>query len=152
MRLADPSGLSEKRALACRTITAAMMANPDMVAGPERFDTRLMEVGNGHIFCKGGAEGYQGIGVLPGKDGTPALGIAFKISDGDAKSRARPAVAIEVLHQLGVLSGDDLHALADYGPRSTVYNWRKLVVGEGYPTFTLALDDVPLSGNSVSKN
>ncbi|MBN2503651.1 MAG: asparaginase [Anaerolineales bacterium] len=136
--LADSSRLSEKRALACRTITAAMMDNPDMVAGPERFDTRLMEVGNGRIFCKGGAEGYQGIGVLPGNTGAPALGIAFKISDGDAKSRARPAVAIEILHQLSVLTGDDLHALADYGPRITVYNWRKLVVGKGYPVFTLS--------------
>jgi hypothetical protein len=42
------------------------------------------------------------------------------------------------LRQLGVLSGDDLHALADYGPQITVYNWRKLVVGEGYPSFTLS--------------
>jgi L-asparaginase II len=138
-RLADPSGLSPERAEACRTITAAMMAHPDIVAGPDRSDTALMQAAKGRIVVKGGAEGYQGIGVMPGAmgEGSPSLGIAIKISDGDGRDRARPAVALETLRQLGALSEEELAELSDYGPKKDVLNWRKIVVGEMRPTFTL---------------
>ena len=43
-RLCDPAGLAPERAAACQKITQAMMSHPDMVSGPGRFDTRLMEV------------------------------------------------------------------------------------------------------------
>lgn len=141
-RLCDPE-TGEVRppewAAACRTITSAMMFNPDMVAGPGRFDTLLMEVGKGRFVVKGGAEGYQAIGIMPGAmgPGSPALGIAFKVSDGDLRSRARPAVALEVLRQLGALSEDDLDQLAEFGPTFAVYNWRKLEVGIARPVFKL---------------
>jgi L-asparaginase II len=116
-----------------------MISHPDMVGGPGRFDTLLMEVGEGRILCKGGAEAFQGIGLMPGVLGpdSPALGIAIKISDGDPKSRARPSVVIEVLKQLGALTTDDLEKLSDFGPRLPVLNWRKIVAGESHPTFTL---------------
>jgi L-asparaginase II len=57
-RLCDPRGLQVERATSCRRITQSMMANPFMVAGQDRFDTRLMEVCSGRIVAKGGAEGY----------------------------------------------------------------------------------------------
>jgi len=57
-RLCDPAGLPEKRAAALRRIARAMMAHPDMVAGPERFDTILMQTFAGQIVIKGGAEGF----------------------------------------------------------------------------------------------
>jgi L-asparaginase II len=144
-RLCDPRGLSPARAAACQTITSAMTSHPEMVAGPGRFDTRLMEVGEGRIVAKGGAEGYQGLGVLrwrkplPGAlgPGSTALGIAIKISDGDLKGRARPAVSLKVLLQLGALSAAQVEALAEFGPISPVYNWRKLVVGEARPRLDL---------------
>jgi len=138
-RLCDPQQLSEPRAQACRTITSAMMAHPFMVAGPGRFDTRLMEVGAGKIVAKGGAEGYQGIGLLPGTlgPGSPALGIALKVSDGDLKGRARPLACIEVLRQLGALSPQQLPALAEFGPRLPVLNRREIEVGEARPAFQL---------------
>jgi L-asparaginase II len=141
-RLCDPDQGKvnpPERAAACRTITAAMTFNPDMVGGPGRFDTRLMETAQGRLVAKGGAEGYQGIGLLPGAMGerSPALGIALKISDGDQKSRAVPAVALEVLRQLGALPEAELGVLADFGPKQPVLNWRKLVVGEGRPCFHL---------------
>ena len=44
-----------KIAAACRRITQSMMANPVMVGGPGRFDTRLMEVCSGRILAKLGA-------------------------------------------------------------------------------------------------
>ena len=107
-----------------------------------RFDTALMEVGRGRIVAKGGAEGYQAIGLLPGaiEPGSPALGIAVKISDGDHAHRAVPAVSLGVLRQLGGLSPEDLAGLSDFGPSFSLYNLRKLVVGMGRPTFRLERD------------
>lgn len=141
-RLCDPAAgnvTPPARAEACRTITTAMSTNPDMVGGPGRFDTRLMEVAQGRIISKSGAEGYQGIGLLPGTLGpnSPALGIAFKISDGDLKKRARPAVALEILRQLGVLTDNEIGTLAEFGPSFPIYNWRKLVIGQAYPSLEL---------------
>ncbi len=145
-RLCDPSGLPEKVQPACRTIFAAMTGNPDMVGGPDSFDTRLMQVAGGKLVAKGGAEGYQGIGIQPGAigPGSPALGITFKVSDGDLGSHthapygyARPAVAIEILRQLGALTPAEVKELEAFGPEFTIENWRKIRVGKGYPCFHL---------------
>ena len=142
-RLAGPDAavdkLGETRAKALGRIARAMMSNPDMVAGPGGFDTVLMEVGAGKIVCKGGAEGYLAIGLLPGAmgEGSPAVGITLKISDGDAAGRARPVVAIEVLRRLGAINESQAAALAAFTARP-IYNWRRLEVGEIRPAFTLA--------------
>jgi len=138
-RLCDPQELPEPRALACRAISSAMMAHPFMVAGPGRFDTRLMEVGAGMMVSKGGAEGYQGIGLLPGAlgPGSPAMGLALKVSDGDLKGRARPLICLEILRQLGALSHQQLQALAEFGPRLPVLNRRAIEVGEARSAFQL---------------
>lgn len=141
-RLCDPSDLPPARARACRKITAAMTSHPEMVAGPGRFDTRLMAATGGRIVVKGGAEGYQGIGLFPNalSPGSPALGIAIKISDGDLKGRVRPPVVLEILRQLGALSASEMETLADYGPISPVYNWRELEVGQARPSIALSND------------
>lgn len=138
-RLADPSSLSDARAAACREITSAMIAHPYMVAGPDRFDTLLMQVAGGSMFSKAGSEAFQGIGLLPDalEPGSPALGIAVKISDGDPKGRASKAVSLEILRQLGALSETQLKDLHAFGPVKPIRNWRKLVVGEARPRFTL---------------
>ena len=148
-RLCDPRGLQAERAAACRRITQSMMANPRMVAGPGRFDTSLMEVCSGRMIAKGGAEGYLLLGMLGGVLGaeSPGVGIAIKISDGDLPvrtangqtcNRVRPAVALEILRQMGYISEKELEMLAtDFGPVKPVTNWRKLVVGETRPAFTL---------------
>jgi L-asparaginase II len=122
-----------------RVITEAMMGQPVMVAGPGKFDTTLMQAAKGRVVVKSGAEGYLGIGILPGAlgAGSPALGLALKIADGDPKGRARPAVGIETLRQMGLLDKGDLKGLKKLGPRTPVRNWRDLVVGEGRPNFVL---------------
>jgi len=108
-RLCDPRSLSQERATACRRITSAMMANPVMVSGVGRFDTRVMEVCSKRILVKGGAEGYQAMGVMPGALGaeSPGIGIVSKVSDGDIPvrgadgsfhNRARPSIALEILN------------------------------------------------------
>jgi L-asparaginase II len=138
-RLCDPHDLPAKRAAACQTITAAMTAHPRMVSGNGRFDTCLMEVTQGHIICKGGAEGYLGMGIMPGvlAPNEPGMGITIKIADGDLRGRARPAIALEVLRQLGALSPTEFEKLSTFGPKLTVRNWRQLNVGESYPIFVL---------------
>jgi L-asparaginase II len=139
-RLADPAGLPERRREACRRIVSAMMAYPNMVAGRGRFDTVLMQAGAGGIVSKGGAEGYQGIGVLPGMGGEgPGLGLALKIEDGNGRRAVAPA-ALDALRQLGVLKhleASALEALDSFGSR-TLYNHRELAVGRLASVFRLA--------------
>ncbi len=138
-RLMDPSGLPAGQAAACEQVRDAMMNNPDMVGGPERFDTDLMKVAGGRILSKGGAEGYQGLGLRSGALGpdSPAIGIALKISDGDARAWACQSVSLEVLRQLGALSPDELTQLKEHGPSRMVTNWRGLEVGRAESVFDL---------------
>ncbi len=137
-RLVDPHDLPPQRAEAARKVVQAMMRHPFLVAGPERFDTLLMEAFPGRVVAKGGAEGYQGLGVLPGALGTehPGVGIAIKIADGDPQGRARSVVALEVLRQLGFWEHLP-ERLQRFGPTRPVHNWRRRVVGQAYPTFRL---------------
>jgi len=145
-RLAAPGGLPEPRQSACRRIVAAMTAHPEMVAGHGRFDTALMRAGGGQIVAKGGAEGYQGVGILPAAvpNRPPAirrgvaLGLALKIQDGNGR-RGTPPATLEALRQLGVL--DNLRAgasaeLDEFGPRP-LYNYRQIPVGALSAAFEL---------------
>ena len=147
-RMCDPHELSEERAAACREITSAMTAHPEMVSGYGEFDEQLMKAGNRRIVCKRGAEGYQIVGLLPGAMGvdSPGVGIAIKVSDGDAarlgsglesSSRVRPAATVEILRQLGVLSPGQLQALAAFGPEKSITNHRGIVTGKSHPVFKL---------------
>jgi L-asparaginase II len=137
-RLSDPSLLEERRAAACRRIVQAMITYPEMVQGEGGFDTVLMQFAGGRLFTKGGAEGYQAIGLLPGavNAGSPGIGITLKIADGDLSGRARPVAAIEILRQLGVFSAEQANAVPRYSHR-VVSNWRRLEVGEVRSVFSL---------------
>ncbi len=141
-RLCDPIGgevSPSQRVEACKRITQAMMTYPHLGFCPNRFDTALMQAGKGQILSKMGAEGYQGIGLLPGRlrPNSPGIGIALKISDGDSRGRVSAAVSLEVLHQLGVLNEEDLAALSDFGPFLPLKNFRQLPVGTAKPLFRL---------------
>jgi L-asparaginase II len=142
-RLSDPdAGCVEppKRRAACRTIMDAMTSHPDMVGGPDRFDTDLMLVMGGRVLAKAGAEGFQGLALRPGLLGpaSPGVGVALKISDGDAKDRVRPAIVLEILRQLGVAVDLPPDKRTIYGPSSKVYNGRKIEVGQARPCFDLS--------------
>jgi L-asparaginase II len=138
-RLADPSGLSPERARAVRRIVEAMTSNPDMVDGPGRFDTRLMQASAGRILSKGGAEGFRGLAIMPGAlgRGSPGLGVVIKVADGDMGKltdtppgpRAGRRAALDLLRQLGALDPGQLDALVEFGTQP-VMNFRQLVVGE----------------------
>jgi len=147
-KVCDPRSLAETRSSACRKITAAMTSYPEMVSGYREFDEQLMRAGEGKIVCKRGAEGYQIIGILPGviSPDSPGIGIALKVSDGDAArmgmnlestNRVRPAVTLEILRQLGALSSKQEQALASFGPEKSITNHRGTVTGKSYPVFKL---------------
>jgi L-asparaginase II len=147
-RLCDPASLPEARAAACRKITSAMTAHSEMVSGFGEFDCELMKVGNGKILTKRGAEGFQAVGLLPGAlgAGSRGMGVAFKVSDGDAgrmgedlqtRNRVRPAVTLEILRQLGALNDSQMKQLVEFGPTLPIKNHREIVVGESRPMFKL---------------
>ncbi|HUG34968.1 MAG TPA: asparaginase [Anaerolineales bacterium] len=147
-RLCDPRELKKERAAACEKITSALTAHPEMVSGFGEFDCELMMAGEGKIVCKRGAEGFQIVGLLPGaiRDGSPGIGIAFKVLDGDASqrdsnlqmnNRVRPAVALEILRQLEALSSKQEQALAGFGPVKSIKNHRGIVTGQSRPVFEL---------------
>lgn len=145
-RECDPRGLSESRATACRKITTAMTTHPEMVSNYGEFDCELMTAGSGKIITKRGAEGFQIIGLMPGVYGESGVGIAFKVTDGDASrmndnlessARVRPAVALEILRQLKALNEAQLKSLSGFGPTRELKNHRELVTGELHPVFDL---------------
>ena len=147
-RLCDPRELSSERASACRKITSAMTTHPEMVSTYGEFDEQLMKAGEGKIVCKRGAEGYQIIGLLPGvlTPDSPGVGIALKVSDGDASrtsldlvhsTRVRPAVTLEILQQLRALSSKQEQALASFGPVLPIKNHRGIITGQSRPVFEL---------------
>ena len=147
-QLCDPHKLNEARATACRKITEAMTAFPEMISGYGEFDEQLLRAGEGRIVTKRGAEGYQIVGVMPGviSSDSLGLGIAFKVSDGDASrmaddlttsTRVRPAVVLEILHQLGAISSKQEQALAEFGPVKSIKNHQDIVTGQSRPVFEL---------------
>jgi len=145
-RLCDPHDLGEARAAACRKITSAMTTHPEMVSNHGEFDCELMKAGGGRVLTKRGAEGFQIIGVMPRTPAERGIGIAFKVIDGDAAhmddalgsaSRVRPAVALEILRQLGIMNESQIKSLAKFGPEKTLTNFAGLVTGKSYPVFKL---------------
>lgn len=113
-----------------RRVVAAMTGVPEMVAGPGRFTTRLMEATGGRVLGKEGHEGFYGLAVR----GPVALGVAVKIADGGG--RCRDGVVLELLRQLGCLSAAELSQLAGFH-RVTFHNRRGLAVGEVVPDLEL---------------
>ena len=130
-RLAEPTGLGEVRANACKKIAHAMMAYPEMVAGPGAFDSVLMNVMKGKAAVKGGAEGYQMVSLMPGAcgKGSPGIGVAIQISDGDPNRRATYALIVALLKELGFKEEMESEAFQKFN-NHLLKNWRGLEVGE----------------------
>ena len=114
------AGTSERR------VWRAMCASPRMVAGRDRFTTELLGVGRGAWIGKEGADGVYAMAIRGTRE-RPPIGVAFKIEDGGG--RARDAVAVAVLDELGVLRGEKARSLAPHR-RPTVRNTRGDAVGE----------------------
>jgi len=94
-RLAVPDDQPEPRQVAAKQIRDAMAAEPFLIAGTDRFDTRVIEATGGRALIKSGAEGVS-CAMLS----ELGLGIALKVADG-AQRGAETAMA-QILIRLGV--------------------------------------------------
>lgn len=103
-------------------IVRAMTHHPAMVAGEGKFDTELMRLSEGEVVSKSGAEGVQCIGRVG-----EGMGLAIKVTDG--AKRAKYAVAIHLLKQLGWISPAIAETLSE--TYMTLSEFKRLeVVGE----------------------
>jgi len=143
--LCQPDQFSASRKKACRAITTSMVTQPEMVAGPDRFDTEFMRVADGKAISKIGAEGFQVIGVFPHANAghNTSIGIAIKIADGDKSRRASSVATLTILKHLGVLNQQDLADLNAFNNHA-ILNWKKKEVGEIRPAreFIKQIDDI----------
>jgi L-asparaginase II len=119
-RLIDPDAPA-----ACRHVVAAMQAHPHLVSGHGALDDTLMRAGAGAIVSKGGAEGYQGLGIRT-PDGR-SVGVALKIEDGN--ERAKGPVLIAVLEALELVK-PAVQVRLESLRRPPIMNHRHQVVGE----------------------
>lgn len=123
-RFADPSHLHYPRQKAIHHILEAVAAHPDMIAGTNGFDTKVISLTQGHVLCKSGAGGVA-IGIIP----SSGLGIALKIDDGNPK--AAEVAFLAILRSLGALD-DDLYERLQ--PRLPIFTHKGKTVGFLQPT------------------
>jgi L-asparaginase len=103
-------------------IVRAMTHHPDLVAGEGAFDTELMRSAQGELVSKSGAEGIQCIGRIG-----EGMGLAIKVMDG--AKRAKYAVAIHLLQQMGWISPSVSEVLSERFMKLGEYK-RLEVIGE----------------------
>ncbi len=104
-RLANPDGLPDERAAACRRLVAAVRAHPDLVAGNhKRIDTDILRATDGRLFPKLGAEAVYLVGEVGG-----GRALALKIDDGELRGMHR--VLIGLLERFEMLTPAELAAL-----------------------------------------
>jgi L-asparaginase II len=100
-KYSTPDAFFEKgRATAIKRLSKAVFAHPYMIAGKDRYDTRLMEAFPGRVFAKVGAEGVF-CAFAPQK----GLGIAVKCDDGTF--RGAEVILSALLKNLGIISADE---------------------------------------------
>ncbi len=98
--------LSSGENLELERIIRAMTIYAGLVSGEGEFDTELMQLTQGELVSKSGAEGIQCIGRVG-----EGLGLAIKVIDGG--KRAKRAVAIHLLKQLGWITPTIAENLSD---------------------------------------
>jgi len=110
-RISDPgstaANLSVERASALTRLRKAVAAHPFMVAGTDRYCTRIMEVLGERAFVKTGAEGVY-CAALPDY----GLGVCLKCDDGT--TRGAEMMMTATLNQIGVITDTDRSQLEDF--------------------------------------
>ena len=110
-------------------VTAAMTREPYFVGGTGRLSTRLMEVTNGRLLAKNGADGVFAVG-----DRERGWGLTLKVEDGCDRA-VGPAV-VEFLAQVDLLEADEVLALDEHHI-GAVTNTVGEIVGEVRPDFRI---------------
>ena len=121
-KMVTGQGLAPQRAAAASSIINACMEQPFYMAGTHRFCTKLMELGQGRLFAKTGAEGVFCAAI-------PELGLGIALKCDDGATRASEAMMAMTFAHL--LTKDDplqpeLASLAN----ATLKNWNRIEVGE----------------------
>ncbi|MCE2695951.1 MAG: asparaginase [Anabaena sp. 49633_E8] len=98
--------LASSNSVDMERIVRAMNHHPTMVAGVGEVDTELMRLTPGELVSKSGAEGVQCIGRLG-----EGMGLSIKVMDGS--TRAKYAVAIHILQQMGWISPSIAQSLSE---------------------------------------
>jgi L-asparaginase II len=134
-RFVSGTGLSPERRKAAGRILSAVSNYPFMVAGTNRFCTRVIEAVP-RAFVKTGAEGVF-CAAIP----HAGLGIAVKCDDG--AGRAAEVVTAALLAHLPVWTAEERSRVLSFST-VTLKNWAGLEVGEvraveaAFPPVTLA--------------
>ena len=121
-KVAAGTGLGTDFDAAALRLRKAIAAQPHMVAGSGRLDTRLMQHFGARVCCKGGAEGVHCI-ALP----ELGLGVALKMDDGN-NARAADVLTAALIERLLPCSEAD-RALTRSLSDVTLRNWNGLEVG-----------------------
>jgi L-asparaginase II len=121
-RVTSPAGLPEPRARACRRMTAAVAAHPELLAGShKRLCTDLVRASGGRLFPKLGGEAVY---VVAARE----TGRALAVKSDDGELRGLHAVVVALLERLGWLSADEAAALQPWkSPR--LENWAGRTTG-----------------------
>jgi len=96
--------------------------NPFYIGGTGRFDSELMKITKGRVFCKGGAEG-----VLMFADMKNNYGGIIKVKDGN--NRAIPSAAIKLLRKIGSITKLEEKKLQKWCPE-ILFNHTKKKIGK----------------------
>lgn len=131
-RLATGIGVDPELGRAAAAIRRAMTTYPEMVGGEHRFDSDVMRVARTELISKGGADGFQGVGLA-----RIGSGLALKISDGDGV--AAVTATMRALGDLQAFDQEQRGELAEY-MRPAVVDLRGHTVGNVMPMFRLAID------------
>ncbi|MEM8832380.1 MAG: asparaginase [Cyanobacteria bacterium P01_G01_bin.19] len=103
-------------------IARAMTYYPRLISGDGAFDSELMRLSEGELVSKSGAEGIQCVGRIG-----QGMGLAIKVKDG--ARRAKYAVAIKLLRQMGWITPAIAEMLGDRFVQLTPYK-RLETIGE----------------------
>ena len=106
-------------------VVNAMIGNPFLVGGTDRFDSVLIEETGGRVLSKVGAEGVHSAVILDA-----AIGVTVKVEDGNP--RAQYPALVRLLQNLDALPDTLPPRLAEI-MRRPVRNSRGDVVGETAP-------------------
>jgi len=106
-------------------VVSAMIENPFLVGGTDRFDSVLIEETDGRVLSKVGAEGVHSAVILDS-----AIGVTVKVEDGNP--RAQYPALLRLLQNLDALPDPLPPRLAEI-MRRPVKNSRGDVVGETVP-------------------
>ena len=129
-KMVSGQGLEPGRAKAARRLLEACMAEPFLVAGTDRADTRLMEMAPGRIFVKMGAEGVYCAAI-------PELGYGIALKCDDGAGRAAEVVIATLLAKLLAADADLSRKLSDFAA-IPLSNWNGIRVGTLRATEALA--------------